>query len=164
MIRHLTQVVGQTGRRIQCTEFHNGRKENESMMICEDKVQYGWDGDDGIGDRLIQQIIDGSKTATYAPKIAYLPGELEWTYSLVGKVCTVTDKVGTPRCNVHQLEVFETTFGNPDPRLVKGEGDGDDVQKFKTDHMRAWNGMATKGVPLTDDTILIVELFKLVED
>jgi uncharacterized protein YhfF len=134
------------------------------MVVYGDKVQYGWDGDGGIGDRLIQQIIEGTKTATCAPKISYIPGELEWPYSLVGKVCTVTDKFDTPRCNVRQLEVFETTFGNPDPRLVKGEGDGDDVQKFKTDHMRAWNGMANEGVPITDDTILIVELFELVED
>lgn len=133
------------------------------MVIHEIKYHYGWDGDNGIGERLIQQVIGGIKTATCAPKISYTPEELEWTYSLVGKVCTVTDKVGNPCCNVRHLEVFETKFGNPDPRLVKGEGDGDDVQKFKMDHLRAWNGLAAEGVPLTDDTILIVELFELVE-
>ncbi len=134
------------------------------MIIYEDKYHYGWDGDNGIGDRLIQQIIEGTKKATCAPKISYTPEELKWTYSLVGKVCTVTDKAGTPRCNVRHFKVFETTFGNPDPRLVKGEGNGDDVPKFKTDHIKAWNGMATEEVPLTDDTILIVELFELVEN
>ncbi len=133
-------------------------------VIHENKYHYGWDGDNGIGDRLIQQIIERTKTATCAPKVSYTPEVLDWTYSFVGKVCTVTDKGGTPRCNVRHLEVFETTFGNPDPRLVKGEADGDDVRKFKTDHMKVWNGMATGGVPLTDDTILIVEMFELVED
>lgn len=58
---------------------------------------------------------------------------------------------------------FETTFGNQGPRLVKGEGDGDDVEKFKRDHIHAWDGMATEGIQLTDETILIVELFQLVE-
>jgi uncharacterized protein YhfF len=72
--------------------------------------------------------------------------------------------MGNPMCNVRHLEVFETTFGNPDPRLVKGHGYGNDVQKLKADHNRAWKGMATKGVPLTDETILVVELFELVEE
>ncbi len=133
------------------------------MFIHEDKYHYGWDGDNGIGERIIQQIIEGTKTATCAPKVSYTPDELKVTYALVGKVCTVTDRFGTPRCNVHHLEVFETTFGNPDPRLVRGECDGNDVEKFKREHNKAWNGMATVGNPLTDDTILIVELFELVE-
>ncbi len=134
------------------------------MIIHEDKYHYGWDEDNGIGERLIRQIIAGTKTATCAPMVSYTPDELEGTYALVGKVCTVTDRFGTPRCNVRHLEVFETTFGNPDPRLVRGEGDRDDVEKFKRDHNKAWNGMATEGSPLTDDTILIVELFELVEE
>ena len=91
------------------------------MLIYEYKMQYGWDGDEGIGDILIQQIMDGKKTATCAPKISYSQEELASTYALVGKICTVIDKCGIPRCNIRQLQVFETTFGNPDPRLVKGE-------------------------------------------
>lgn len=134
------------------------------MVVHEIQYHYGWDGDNGIGETLIQQIIDGVKTATCAPKISYTPEELAWTYSLVGKVCTVTNRAGIPRCNVRHLEVFETTFGKPDPRLVQGEGDGDDVAKFKEDHIRAWNGMAADGVPLTDDTVLVVEMFEVIEE
>jgi len=133
------------------------------MVIYEDKMQFGWEGDGGIGDELIQQIIDGKKTATCAPKSSYSPAELQETYDLIGKVCTVIDKQGTPRCNVRHLEVFETTFGNPDPRLVKGEGDEDDTEKFKNDHVTAWDGMESEGVLLTDETVLIVEMFELVE-
>ncbi|EPZ41212.1 hypothetical protein [Alicyclobacillus acidoterrestris] len=134
------------------------------MKIYENQYHYGWEGDNGIGERLIQQIIDGTKTATCAPKISYTAEELEKTYALVGTVCTVTDKFGTPRCNVRHVEVFETTFGNPDPRLVHGEGAGEDVKKFQRDHMNAWNGMAAEGVPLTHDTVLIAELFELIKD
>ena len=134
------------------------------MMIHNDQYSYGWEGDNGLGERLIQQIIDGKKTATAGPKVSYTPEELEGIYGLVGKVCTVTDRFGTPRCNVRHLAVFETTFGNPDPRLVQGEGDGEDVEKFQTDHTKAWEGMAAEGIPLTDDTILVVELFELVEE
>jgi uncharacterized protein YhfF len=32
------------------------------------------------------------------------------------------------------IDVFETTFAHPDLRLVRGEGDGDDIEKFKHDH------------------------------
>lgn len=134
------------------------------MIIHEDQYHYGWEEDKGLGERLIQQIIAGKKTATAGPKVSYTPEELAHLYGLVGKVCTVTDRFGTPRCNVRHLAVFETTFGNPDPRLVRGEGDGEDVRKFQRDHMKAWAGMAAAGIPLTDDTVLIVELFELVNE
>ncbi len=62
------------------------------------------------------------------------------------------------------IDVFETTFGHPDPHLVRGEGDGDDVEKFKHDHIRVWaDEMAAAGHPLTDETVLIVEEFELVK-
>lgn len=133
------------------------------MHIYKHQYQYGWDGDNGIGDQLILQIVSGIKTATCAPKVAYTPEELQWTYSLVGEICTVTDKKGIPRCNVRHLAVFETTFGHPDPRLVKGEGNGSDVRSFQADHISAWKGMAADGILLTDEAVLIVELFELVE-
>lgn len=58
-------------------------------------------------------------------------------------------------------EVFETTFGNPDMRLVQGEGNGDDVAQFQEDHRLAWKDI---GITLTDDTVLIVELFELIHE
>ena len=102
----------------------------KSLVVYEDQSQFGWDGDDGIGEMLIQQIIAGIKTATCTPKVSFEPNELRTTYASVGKMLTVIDKRGTPRCNIRMLNVCETTFGNPDPRLVVGEGDGDDVDKF----------------------------------
>ena len=133
------------------------------MKIYEDAYCYGWDGDNGVGERLISQMIKGLKTATCAPKVSYTSEELAATYALVGKICTVTDRQGNPQCNVRHLDVYETTFGHPDPKLVKGEGDGDNVAKFQADHIKAWGGMAADGIPLSDDTILVVEIFELVE-
>ena len=97
------------------------------MMIYKDKCQFGWEGDNGVGEKLIQQIIEGKKTATCASKVSYKPDELAETYALVGKMCTV-------------------------------------VNKFNRDHIKAWNGMATEGSPLTGETILVVELFELVKE
>jgi len=69
---------------------------------------------------------------------------------------------GVPKCNIKILDIFETKFGNPDMRLVKGEGDGNNVKKFQDDHRKAWNE-TIKDKDITDDTILIVEIFELIE-
>ena len=130
-------------------------KEHDHKMI------FGWKDDNGIGEMLIQQILRGEKKATCAPKEEYSKTELAETYEPVGKLVTVYDKYDNPRCNVRLKEVFETTFGTPDLRLVRGEGDGDDVSKFQEDHRLAWKDISTE---LKDDTLLIVELFELVTD
>ncbi|MEK4512251.1 ASCH domain-containing protein [Paenibacillus sp. FSL K6-2524] len=130
-------------------------KESKNKMI------FGWENDNGLGEMLIQQILNGEKTATCAPKEEYSEQELQETYEPVGEILTIYDKEGKPRCNVRLIEVFETTFGNPDLRLVRGEGDGDDVNKFQEDHRLAWKDI---NVELKDEMDLIVELFELVED
>ncbi|WP_432803710.1 hypothetical protein [Brevibacillus borstelensis] len=121
------------------------------MTVHNHKMIFGWEEDNGLGERLIQQILRGEKTATCAPKEEYSAEELQQTYEPVGKIVTVYDKHGNPRCNVRLKEVFETTFGNPDMRLVQGEGNGDDVAQFQEDHRLAWKDI---GITLTDDTVL----------
>lgn len=134
----------------------------DRLGIHRDTCRFGWEGDEGLGERLIAQIVAGTKTATCAPKIAYTDEELAAVYAGVGTLATVVDKAGTPRCTIRTLEVFETTFGDPDPRLVQGEGNGANVVAFQRDHIHAWDGVAVEGTPLRDDTILIAELFELI--
>lgn len=124
-------------------------------------MTFGWENDNGIGEMLIQQIINGEKTATCALKDEYSEAELKEVYEPVGEIVTVLDKDGNPKYNVRMIEVFETTFGNPDLRLVRGEGDGDDVKKFQQDHQKVYESL---GIEATDESILVVELFELVED
>lgn len=126
---------------------------------------FGWENDNGIGEMLIKQILRGEKTATCALKEAYSEEELKRTYEPIGEIVTVFDKDNNPRCNVRLMEVFETTFGDPDLRLIRGEGDGNNVSKFKEDHRLAWRGDIENGrIELKDETILVVELFELVSD
>lgn len=132
------------------------------MEIHEHKACFGWDGDNGVGDMLIQQIIDGIKTATCSFKILYTGEELREVYETKGKIVTVMNSREEPKCNIRIMDVFETTYGNPDLRLVHGEGDGNDIDKFKRDHRAAWEN-TVEGAPLTDDAALIVELFELVD-
>ena len=132
------------------------------MKIHEYKSQFGWPDDNGVGEQLIQQIIDGKKTATAGPKSLYSQAELADTLNCAGKPATVVDKNGKPRCNILITEVFETTFGLPNPRLVQGEGYGTDAEAFKQSHRTAWADLISSGkLALDDDTILIVELFHL---
>ncbi|SCY54430.1 ASCH domain-containing protein [Alkaliphilus peptidifermentans] len=132
------------------------------MLIYPHKAVFGWDGDNGIGDMLILDITDGKKTATCSFKEEYTELELQELFETKGRIVTVEDHEGIPRCNIRIIDIFETTFGNPDLRLVKGEGNGEDVKKFQEDHRHAWN-QTVKDKKLTDDTLLIVELFELVE-
>ncbi|WP_339291564.1 ASCH domain-containing protein [Paenibacillus sp. FSL W8-0187] len=122
------------------------------------KMIFGWEDDNDLGEMLIQQILRGEKTATCAPKEEYSAEELKETYQSVKKTLTVYDKEGNARCKVRVKEVFETTFGNPDLRLVRGEGNGENVKQFQENHMSDWHGI----YELSDDSILVVELFELV--
>ncbi|TYS07570.1 ASCH domain-containing protein [Bacillus subtilis] len=135
------------------------------MNIYEMKSTFGWEGDGGLGEQLIQQILAGEKTATCAPKSLYSKDELSEVYQTAGQLVTVYDKHDNPRCNIKVTDVFETTFGAPDMRLVKGEGNGDRIEKFQEDHRMAWAELIKNGeLELNEDTVLITELFELVHD
>ena len=132
------------------------------MRIHDAKDSYGWDGDGGLGERLIRKIIEGTKTATCCPKFSMTETELAASYANVGRIVTITNKEGAPRCNVRILECFETTFGDPAPRLLGGEGSTRD--QFQEDHRRAWGEwLAGLGRELTDDLVLFAERFALVD-
>jgi len=88
--------------------------------------------------------------------------ELAESHANVGKLVTITNKDGVPRCNVRILECFETTFGDPAPRLLKGEGGT--LEQFRESHQRAWGEwLAGLGKKLTDDMVLVAERFELVD-
>lgn len=81
-------------------------------------------------------------------------------YQTAGQLVTVYDKHDNPRCNIKVTDVFETTFGAPDMRLVKGEGNGDRIEEFQEDHRMAWAELIKSGeLELNEDTVLITELF-----
>ncbi len=128
------------------------------------RLEFGWEGDGGLGERLIREVIEGEKTATCAPRSDYTEEELAEVVSSRGQVVDVVDENDNPRCRVRMLAVYETTFGLPAPGVVRGEGFGDDAEAFRQDHREAWAGeMEEEGNPLSDDTVLVVEEFELVE-
>ncbi len=134
------------------------------MLVYERKLEFGWEGDNDLGRRLIQQILEGKKTATCAPLFSYQRDELAAVFASQGELATVIDKEKRPWCNVRIVDIFQTSFGNPDPRLVSGEADGEDAEKFKRDHQQDWEiWLAAEGYSLTDETVLLAEVFELIE-
>jgi uncharacterized protein YhfF len=132
--------------------------------VTDYRLEFGWDGDGGLGERLIREVIEGEKTATCAPRSDYTEEELAEVVASLGQVVDVVDENDSPRCRVRMLAVYETTFGLPAPGVVRGEGFGDDAEAFRRDHREAWaEEMEEEGNPLSDDTVLVVEEFELVE-
>ena len=131
------------------------------MRVYRRKSVFGWQGDRGLGERLIRQILKGEKTATACPKSLYSPAEIEELCESVGHRVTVIDKTGRPRCTILQREVFETRFGAPHPKLFRGEG-FNTPEEFKQAHLHVWDDLLAKAkIKLTDDTRLLVEVFRL---
>ncbi len=137
----------------------------QQMKIHDRKMTFGGENDDGLGDLLIQQVLDGVKTATCDLRCFCTQQEIADLGATPGWMETVVDSAGNPRCNIRVIAVYETSFGNPPPRLVRGEGDGDDVAKFKYDHERWFSKLLNeKGLPsLTDESQLVAWEFELVE-
>jgi uncharacterized protein YhfF len=134
--------------------------------LAEDRMamEFGWEDDGGLGELLIAQTLAGTKTATCGFKRQYSDDELRQVRASVGRTIPVVDHRGAVRAHIRILDVFETPFGDPDPRLVRGEGDGGDVVRFQADHRAAWRATVGEDVPLPDDEPLVVELYELAED
>ncbi len=134
------------------------------MEISEDVVQLGFEGDDGLGDLLLERLKAGSLRVLWEPVDLLDEDEVATMRAAEGDLLTVVDGDGEPAANVRVTDVFETTWGDPDPRLVAGEGyDGmvDAWRRFAGPTLDA--GLAEEGLELDDDTRLLVQEVELVE-
>ena len=128
------------------------------MEISEDVVQLGFEGDDGLGDLLLERLRAGSLTVLWEPVDLLDDDEVAVMEAATGSVLTVVDGDGEPAVNVRVLDVFTTTWGDPDPRLVRGEGYGEEVtawRRFVAPTLTA--GLADEDLELADDTELLVQ-------
>jgi uncharacterized protein YhfF len=132
------------------------------VQIHEDVIQLGGEGDDGTGELLTQRIVAGVKTVLTTPAELLDADERAEIDASVGRTMTLIDPEGEPVANLRITDVFETTWGAPDPRLITGEGFGQDEVRFRT-VMRATVAvdLEDEGRELTDDTVLVVETFDL---
>lgn len=122
-------------------------------------MQLGFADDDGLGELLLQRLLAGTLTVLWEPvDLLDDDDEAAAMRAGVGTLLTVVDEHGEPACNVAVEEVFATTWGEPDPRLVTGEGYRDDVDAWRRFVGPALaDGLADEGLELTDDTELLVQ-------
>ncbi len=83
------------------------------------KFKYGWFGDGGLGERMIQAILEGHKTATACP--AYDPEDAGLE---VGDALELVDKHGRARATLLVREIELRPYGSFDEALAAREGTG----------------------------------------
>ncbi|MBI3551443.1 MAG: ASCH domain-containing protein [Elusimicrobia bacterium] len=81
------------------------------------KFKFGWYGDGGLGEKLIEAIASGRKTATSCP--AYDPEDAGLK---VGDKLDLTDKHGKVRANLVVTNIELRPFGSFDDKLAAREG------------------------------------------
>jgi uncharacterized protein YhfF len=87
------------------------------MLAIKKRFKFGWFGDGGLGERLIDKILSGRKTATCCP--AYDPEDADLC---VGDLLELTDKHGRPRATLEVVKVELRPFGSFDEALAASEG------------------------------------------
>ena len=121
-------------------------------------VQLGWDGDNGFGELMLARLLSGALDVLYEPVAVLDEDELEELRASEGQELTVIDADEDPWCNVRVTDVFETTWGDPDPRLVAGEGYGDDPAGWRRANEAMLVGALDEvGEDLAADTRLVVQ-------
>lgn len=87
------------------------------MVEAKKRFKFGWFGDGGLGEKLIQKIVSGQKTATSCP--AYDPEDADLR---AGDYLELTDKHGRARALLVVTQVELRTFGSFDEALAQAEG------------------------------------------
>lgn len=87
------------------------------MVEASKSFKFGWFGDGGLGERLIQKILSGRKSATCCP--AYDPEDAELK---AGDRLELTDKHGRARARLVVTKVELRSYESFDEALAAAEG------------------------------------------
>jgi len=84
-------------------------------------LSFGYDGDGGLGDRLLAAVLRGEKTATSSLAVEYLSGE---RLPRVGERLHLMDHAGQVRGVVETTRVTITPLHLVDDQVARDEGEG----------------------------------------
>lgn len=119
-------------------------------------------GEHADDERLVAAIVAGRKTATCEPKIWAEDPDSDEELAAVGERVMVLSKRGRHLCTIEITESYEVPFGRVEDKLVRSE-DHADLTRFREVHRKAWSrDLKREGHPLTDDTVLLAQHFRLV--
>ena len=91
-------------------------------------------------DRLLNQVLDGRKTATACPSFeSNIPvGDYDDGGYVVGDFVDVYDLRENLKCQIEITEVYETTLNSISEKLWKEECNSS-AEEFKKDHIYCWS-------------------------
>lgn len=131
-------------------------------------MSFGYNGDGGLGDRLLAAVLRGEKTATCSLAVEYLSGEL---LPRVGERLRLVDGNGWPRGVVETTHVTIIPLHLVGDDVAHDEGEGfAGAEEWRRDHIAFWNDVtdlvrADAGDPtwqLREAEPVVVHSFRLV--
>lgn len=132
-------------------------------------ISFGYDGDRGLGDRLLAAVLRGAKTATSSLAVEYLSGE---PLPRVGQRLTLMDHDGRSHGVVETTHVTIIPLHLVDDDVARDEGEGfADASEWRQGHLAFWDEVAglvraDAGDPswqLREAEPVVVHWFRLVE-
>ena len=105
-------------------------------------------------------VLAGRKRATAGLLTEYTEEQEEFEH--VGERLALLDDEGRRIATVEVTRVERTTFGEVPWEFAAAEDEGDeDIEEWRAGHRRDW---ARQGIPVTDDTAVVLLWFRLVAD
>jgi uncharacterized protein YhfF len=132
-------------------------------------LSFGYNGDRGLGDRLLVAVLRGEKTATSSLAVEYLSGE---PLPRVGQRLTLVDHGGRPHGTVQTVRVRIIPLNLVGDDVAHAEGEGfANAAEWRRDHEAFWAEVADlvradAGDPewqLRASEPVVVHWFRLVE-
>lgn len=131
-------------------------------------MRFGYDGDGGLGERLLAAVLRGEKTATSSLAVEYRSGE---SLPRVGERRTLVDGCGQGHGIVEITRVRIVALDAVGDEIARNEGEGfADAAAWRAAHVAFWNAAADliradagdPGWDLRPDEPVVVEWFRLV--
>jgi uncharacterized protein YhfF len=133
-------------------------------------LTFGYDGDGGLGDRLIEAVLRGDKTATSSLAVGYASDD---ALPEVGQRLALVDSRGTTRGTVETTGVVVTPLDLVGDDVARAEGEGfADAREWRENHVAFWTELsglirseiADPSWALQDDEPVVVHWFRLTDD
>ncbi len=130
-------------------------------------MTFGYDGDGGLGDRLVDAVLRGEKTATSSLAVEYLGGD---PLPRVGELLALTDHAGGVHGVVETTRVTVVPLSEVGDDVARDEGEGfADAAQWRRAHEAFWRETtahvrADAGDPaweLREHEPVVVEWFRL---
>lgn len=134
----------------------------EAVRACPEYT-VGWFGDsEGLGNALLQLVLDGTKRAT-ASLVADFAADGE-ELPRIGSHWIACDGSGVPRVVLRSTELRIGRFADADEAFAHDEGEDDrSLESWRREHRRYWERTAAaRGATWSEDDEIVFERFRVV--